>query len=226
MAPELPGKAPAEPLRLFPNLPHSPVISEMWFWLECTRVRKSHIHLAHPAAKNFLFSAIPAVTPIYTGPQDLTRTQGVSYDMDKPSSRRPIMYKVCKVKQSMVLSSRTLPTAGRCSWQLWTSSSVFAAFTVLPTTHMLASIAMMLWSRHLVFLLRPYRTQFWTPAPTVMGCFLTLSLASFLSLSHLSPPPLETSQLQHLLSTSWLGGPPLKRVIQGSHLWGSTLELD
>lgn len=26
-----PGKAPAEPLRLFANLPHSPVISEMWF---------------------------------------------------------------------------------------------------------------------------------------------------------------------------------------------------
>lgn len=44
-------KSPAEPLCLFPNLPESPVRSEMWFWLECTRVRKSHIHWAHPAVK-------------------------------------------------------------------------------------------------------------------------------------------------------------------------------
>lgn len=44
-------KPPAEALRLFPNLPHSPIIFEMWFSLVCTRARKSHIHLAHLAAK-------------------------------------------------------------------------------------------------------------------------------------------------------------------------------
>lgn len=163
---------------------------------------------------------------MYTAPQDLTRTQGVSYDSDKPSFRRPAMDKVCKVKQSMVLSSRTLPTAGRCSWQLWASSSVFTAFTSLPTTHVLASIAMMLWNRHLLFLLGPYRTQFSTPAPTVMACFLTPLIGFFSFLTSPFPSatrdfPATTSPLNFLI-----GGPPLERVIRGSHRWGSTLELD
>lgn len=100
-------KPPGEPLCLFPNLSHSPLIFQMWFWLVCTRVRKSHIHLAHPAAKK-----CPILRNSSCHTQDLTRTQAVSYDSDKPSFRRPVMDKVCKVKQSMVLSSRTLPTAG------------------------------------------------------------------------------------------------------------------
>lgn len=109
---------------------------------------------------------------------------------------------------------------------LWASSSVFAAFTSLPTTHVLASIAMMLWNRHLLFLLGPYRTQFATPAPTVMACFLTplIGFFSFLTSPFSSATrdfPATTSPLNFLI-----GGPPLERVIRGSHRWGSTLELD